>query len=58
MQTPLPDEGARHSPAAMRAHGVARPLFGAEKVAALLLSMDRPIAGRLLKRFDRSNCGR
>ena len=27
-------------------------LFGAEKVAALLLAMDKPIAGRLLKRFD------
>ena len=29
-----------------------RPLFGAEKVAALLLALDKPIAGRLLKRFD------
>jgi flagellar motor switch protein FliG len=52
MPTPLPEDAARHSPAASRAHGVARPLFGAEKVAALLLSMDKPIAGRLLKRFD------
>ncbi len=51
MQTPSPEDG-RHSPGAVRAHGVARPLFGAEKVAALLLSMDKPAAGRLLKRFD------
>jgi len=35
-----------------RAGGVARPLFGAEKVAALLLAMDKQVAGKLLKRFD------
>lgn len=31
---------------------MARPLFGAEKVAALLLALDKPMAGRLLKRLD------
>ena len=36
----------------MRAHAAARPLFGAERVAALLLALDKPIAGRLLKRLD------
>ena len=35
-----------------RSHALARPLFGAEKVAALLLALDKPIAGRLLKRLD------
>ena len=35
-----------------RGHLAARPLFGAEKVAALLLALDKPIAGRLLKRLD------
>ena len=40
MPTPLPEDAIRHSPAS-RGQGVARPLFGAEKVAALLLSMDK-----------------
>jgi flagellar motor switch protein FliG len=52
MQTPSPEEVARHPPPSRAAYGAARMLFGAEKVAALLLAMDKPIAGRLLKRFD------
>ncbi len=32
--------------------GEPRYLKGAEKVAALLLAMDKPLAGRLLKKFD------
>ncbi len=51
MQTPSTDDNGRY-PAPQRASGIARPLFGAEKVAALLLSMDKQMAGRLLKRFD------
>jgi flagellar motor switch protein FliG len=53
MPTPSSEEplhaGGAH---AGRAHHLARPLFGAEKVAALLLTLDKPIAGRLLKRLD------
>jgi flagellar motor switch protein FliG len=53
MPTPSSDESAHHGlPQASRAYGVARPLFGAEKVAALLLALDKPVAGRLLKRLD------
>ncbi len=53
MSMPLPDEVAKIvSQQAGRAYSLARPLFGAEKVAALLLALDKPIAGRLLKRFD------
>ncbi|MCI4678807.1 flagellar motor switch protein FliG [Rhodoblastus acidophilus] len=53
MPTPSSEDsshlGGQH---AARSHAVARPLFGAEKVAALLLALDKPIAGRLLKRLD------
>jgi flagellar motor switch protein FliG len=53
MPTPSSDDSAHLSvPHGGRAYAAARPLFGAEKVAALLLALDRPIAGRLLKRFD------
>ncbi len=53
MSTPSPDDSAKFVPPQVaRGHAVARPLFGAEKVAALLLALDKPIAGRLLKRFD------
>jgi flagellar motor switch protein FliG len=52
MQTPSTEESGGRYPTPHRAGGVARPLFGAEKVAALLLSMDKEVAGRLLKRFD------
>ena len=53
MQTPSPDDLVKHLPTPpSRAQGAARMLFGAEKVAALLMAMDKPIAGRLLKRFD------
>jgi len=51
MQTPSIDDSGRYSPPS-RAGGVARVLLGAEKVAALLLAMDKQVAGRLLKRFD------
>jgi len=51
MQTHSTDDNGRY-PAPHRAGGIARPLFGAEKVAALLLAMDKQVAGRLLKRFD------
>jgi flagellar motor switch protein FliG len=51
MQTPSPDDSGRHPPHS-RGSGVARPLFGAEKVAALLLTMDKQVAGRLMKRLD------
>ena len=50
MQTPSPDDLVKHLPTPpSRAQGAARVLFGAEKVAALLMAMDKPIAGRLLK---------
>jgi flagellar motor switch protein FliG len=51
MSTPSPEDAAKF---VQPAHGrsMARPLFGAQKVAALLLSMDKPIAGRLLKQLD------
>ncbi len=53
MQTLSLDDAAKAAaPNPSRSYGVARPLFGAEKVAALLLSLDKPIAGRLLKRLD------
>ncbi len=53
MSTPSPEDATRYvPPSAARGHAMARPLFGAEKVAALLLSLDKPIAGRLLKRLD------
>jgi flagellar motor switch protein FliG len=53
MSTPSPDDAGRPTPQAPRGgYSVARPLFGAEKVAALLLTLDKPTAGRLLKRFD------
>src|SRR5271165_3654933 len=53
MSTPSPDEVAKFAPPQpARGYSQARPLFGAEKVAALLLALDKPIAGRLLKRFD------
>jgi len=52
MSTPSPDD-AKYTPApSSRSYSLARPLFGAEKVAALLLALDKPVAGRLLKRFD------
>jgi flagellar motor switch protein FliG len=53
MPTPLSEDSAHLASAhAGRSYAVAKPLFGAEKVAALLLALDKPIAGRLLKRFD------
>lgn len=53
MSTPLSEESAHVGTAhAGRSYAVAKPLFGAEKVAALLLALDKPMAGRLLKRLD------
>ncbi len=52
MSTPSPDDVKFIPTPVARAYSLARPLFGAEKVAALLLALDKPIAGRLLKRFD------
>jgi flagellar motor switch protein FliG len=48
----LSSEDSAHFSAPVRSEGAARALIGAEKVAALLLALDKPIAGRLLKRFD------
>ena len=36
----------------VRIPGAARRLKGSDKVAALLLAMGKPVAGRLLKHFD------
>ncbi len=53
MSTPSPEDSSKFVPPQVaRSYGAARSLFGAEKVAALLLALDKPIAGRLLKRFD------
>jgi flagellar motor switch protein FliG len=53
MSTPSPEDASKFvQPTHGRGHAMARPLFGAEKVAALLLSLDKPVAGRLLKRLD------
>jgi flagellar motor switch protein FliG len=53
MSTPSPEDVPKlAAPQPARGYSLARPLFGAEKVAALLLALDKPIAGRLLKRFD------
>jgi flagellar motor switch protein FliG len=51
MPTPPSDDSGRIS-APPRVAGVVRPLFGAEKVAALLLSMDKQVAGRVMKHLD------
>jgi flagellar motor switch protein FliG len=51
MQTPSPDDGGGRPPSPA-SYGSVRMLFGAERVAALLLAMDKPIAARLLKRLD------
>ncbi len=51
MQTPSTEDHGRYPPPS-RGGGVARPLFGAEKVAALLLAMDKEVAGKLMKRLD------